>query len=115
MIRIELPWPPRELHPNARPHFMGEEGDQEGPGRCGDNDAAAGVRRATPTSRRSRHGHLLSAQTSEAMSIICSAAIKSGLDGIADVIGVDDSKWQIALRKDEPVKGGAVRIELEAA
>jgi hypothetical protein len=43
------------------------------------------------------------------------SSIKSYLDGISDVIGIDDSKWQIALRKEAPVKGGAVRIELEAA
>jgi Holliday junction resolvase len=41
------------------------------------------------------------------------SSLKSALDGIADATGVDDSKWQIAIRKDAPVKGGAVRIELE--
>jgi crossover junction endodeoxyribonuclease RusA len=28
------------------------------------------------------------------------ASIKSALDGIADTIKIDDSKWQIAMRKD---------------
>lgn len=41
------------------------------------------------------------------------SSIKSYLDGISDVIGVDDSKWQIALRREEPRKGGLVRVELE--
>jgi crossover junction endodeoxyribonuclease RusA len=43
------------------------------------------------------------------------SSIKSYLDGIADVIGVDDSRWQIAIRREAPIKGGSVRIELEAA
>jgi crossover junction endodeoxyribonuclease RusA len=40
------------------------------------------------------------------------SAIKNYLDGIADVVGVDDSKWSISIRRDEPVKLGAVRIEI---
>lgn len=44
------------------------------------------------------------------------SSIKSYLDGIADIIGIDDSKWTFgAPRKEAVVKGGAVRIELEAA
>ena len=43
------------------------------------------------------------------------ASIKAGLDGIADVIGVDDSKWSLALAWGEPVTRGRVQIELTAA
>jgi Holliday junction resolvase RusA-like endonuclease len=43
------------------------------------------------------------------------ASCKPMIDGIADTIGRDDSTWQIELRKAEIRKGGAVRIELEAA
>ena len=41
------------------------------------------------------------------------ASLKSSFDGIADVIGVDDSKWDIAIQRAEPVRGGNVRIEIE--
>jgi Holliday junction resolvase RusA-like endonuclease len=41
--------------------------------------------------------------------------IKSYLDGISSAIGVDDSRFEIAMRREAPVKGGLVRIELEAA
>lgn len=37
------------------------------------------------------------------------ASIKSGLDGIADVIGVDDSKWSITIQKEDRI-GGMVRV-----
>ena len=119
MIRIDLPWPPRELHPNARGHWkkryrMAKACRSLGAGLT----LTAGVRRDDPdipqdlkvtaifyppdNRRRDLDGML--------------SSIKSYLDGIADVIGVDDSKWQLgAPRKEKPVKGGLVRIELEAA
>lgn len=40
------------------------------------------------------------------------AAIKSGLDGIASAIGVDDSRWHISIRKGGVVKGGQVVVEV---
>ena len=43
------------------------------------------------------------------------ASIKSGLDGVSDAIGVDDSQWSLSLRRGEPVPGGAVTIEITTA
>lgn len=43
------------------------------------------------------------------------SSIKNFLDGISDAIGVDDSRFEIAIRREPPTKGGSVRIELEAA
>ncbi len=40
------------------------------------------------------------------------ASIKSHLDGVADVIGVDDSMWGLTLVRGEVVKGGAVKVEV---
>lgn len=45
----------------------------------------------------------------------CLSNIKAYLDGIADVIGIDDSKFEIVLRREAATKGGSVRIELESA
>ena len=117
MIAIELPWPPRELHPNSRAHWAKRAKAAK---RCRvlgwGLTLEAGVRRNDPDipqalkvtavffppddRRRDEDGML--------------SNIKSYLDGISDVIGIDDSKWQIALRKEAPKKGGSVRIELEA-
>jgi crossover junction endodeoxyribonuclease RusA len=38
------------------------------------------------------------------------ASIKSGLDGIADAIEVDDYNWVITIQRAEPVSGGAINI-----
>ena len=35
--------------------------------------------------------------------------------GLADVLGVDDSRWQYAMTRGEPVKGGEVRVVVCAA
>lgn len=40
------------------------------------------------------------------------ASFKSGIDGIVDVIGVDDSDWTITISKSLPVIGGKVVVEL---
>ena len=37
----------------------------------------------------------------------CLAAVKSGLDGLADALGVNDSRFRITFDMGEPVKGGA--------
>lgn len=38
------------------------------------------------------------------------AAIKSGLDGVSDALGIDDSRFEITIRRGDVVKGGEVRI-----
>lgn len=118
MISIDLPWPPRALHPNARVHWgarakvaskcrqMAGWCAKEAGIRVNDPDIPQDLKVTAifspPDNRRRDVDGMLS-------------SIKSYLDGISDIIGIDDSKWQIALRKEAPTKGGSVRIELEAA
>ncbi len=116
MITIDLPWPPRALHPNAA---RGHWAKRAGPTKASRNDAAwaarsAGVRKiyanslkvtitfAPPDNRRRDTDGMLSAS-------------KAYLDGIADAIGVDDSKWELAIKREAPAKPGRVRIEIEVA
>lgn len=40
----------------------------------------------------------------------CIARMKSGIDGIADAIRVDDSKWRMTFEIAEPCKGGMVKV-----
>lgn len=110
---VELPWPDRRLHPNARIHHM----EKARVVKQAREDAAwwakaAGVKPIKadalsvtiifypPDNRRRDLDSML-------------ASIKSALDGIADVVGVDDSKWEIALRKEAPCRPfGAVRVKI---
>lgn len=113
---IDLPWPERALHPNTRVHW-GTRARAAKKARklaAWETRVTAGVTRIKadallvtavfcPPDRRPRDDdNMLS-------------SIKSYLDGIADVIGVDDSKWHISLQREEPRKNGAVRIVIEDA
>ena len=41
----------------------------------------------------------------------CLARMKSGLDGLADVLGVDDKHWTLTISKADTV-GGIVQVEV---
>lgn len=44
----------------------------------------------------------------------CLARMKSGLDGLADVLGVDDKHWTLTISKADTV-GGMVKVEVRHA
>ena len=112
-MTVDLPWPPRILHPNERPHWAKKASATRAARfaasamarKIGKIDADA-MKVTAIFSPPSKHPRDLDGMLSN---------IKAYLDGIADVIGVDDSKWAIVPCWGEPCKGGNVRIVLEAA
>lgn len=42
------------------------------------------------------------------------SSIKAGLDGLRDVLSVDDSKWSLTIRKADAI-GGMVKVEVAHA
>lgn len=113
MTTITLPWPNRDLHPNSRVHW----GRRARAAKKARHDAqwaaqAAGVRHIDakglevtvtfhpPSNHRRDVDGLLS-------------NVKSYLDGIADVCGVDDSKWSIKPLRGAVVKNGEVRVLIQ--
>jgi crossover junction endodeoxyribonuclease RusA len=114
-MNVELPWPHRDLHPNARVHWaVKAKRVKQAREAAAWMAVAAGIEPIsaaalnvtaifTPPDRRPRDldGML--------------SAMKPAFDGLADLLGVDDSKWNIALRRTEPKKPGAVRIKIEVA
>ena len=118
MIVIDLPWPDKALLPNARVHWS----KRAKLAKRARSDAAwfalsSGVRThdfagldslnvslvfLPPDNRRRDMDGMIS-------------SIKSYLDGIADVVGVDDSKWVFTgIRRGEPRKPGVVRVEISS-
>jgi crossover junction endodeoxyribonuclease RusA len=109
---IRLPWPPAALSPNARGHW---------------------AKRASAAKKYRADARLLS-QAMGCRALGCStltveitfcppdrrkrdtdnmiASIKSGLDGISDATGVDDANWHVGIRRDEPVRDGAVLVHV---
>lgn len=112
---VELPWPSRTLHPNARPHWA-KKASATKAARFAAREMAKPIGRieasaikvtcifSPPPPKRNRDlDGLLS-------------SCKAYFDGIADAIGIDDSRFRHqAPAWGEPVKGGNVRILLEAA
>lgn len=109
---IVLPWPPRDLSPNSRPHHMAKA------------KAAKIYRDAaywlTVPARRlfDLEGEIM---------LRCEfyppdkrrrdldgmfASIKSGLDGIADSLQVNDYRFGFEIHRRAPVKGGKVVITI---
>lgn len=107
---VDLPWPPRDLHPNARVHWTRrhratKKAREAAQWLCPIGPIAADKIHVTitffePDKRRRDADGLLS-------------NVKAYIDGIADAIEVDDSKWSISLARGEVVKGGRVRFEIE--
>lgn len=111
---LELPWPSSKLSPNAREHWTTTSklrklyrarckaiGEQVGLGYLrGSKNAVRVDLTFFPPDRRARDmDNML-------------ASMKSGLDGLADAMGVDDSRWKIAMEVSDPKKGGCVLVQI---
>ena len=111
---LTLPWPPRDLSPNARVHYMAlAKAKKAYRAACAWTAKEQGLKRMdaqrlhltltfVPPNRRA---HDLDN---------CLASIKAGLDGLADVLGVDDKQWSLTLHKADAI-GGFVRVEVANA
>jgi len=106
-----LPWPPADLSPNARGHWSklarAKKAYREA---CAWTAKQQGAQKLTADAL-----HLtltFHAPTKRAYDLDNALArMKSGLDGLADVLGVDDSRWSLTIRKADTV-GGFVRVEV---
>lgn len=112
---LVLPWPERALHPNARPHYMVKSrATKKARREAALLTLAAGWKSLQlpegrlylwmdfyPTDRRVRDDDGLA------------ASMKAWRDGIADALGIDDSRFvSRPYIKDEVRKGGEVRIRI---
>jgi len=110
---FELPWPAKELSPNARHHWAAaarakktyrtrcrQVGEGVGLGMASESAKTVLVHLTfvPPDKRRRDWDNLV-------------ASMKSGLDGLADAMGIDDSRWRLAFDvSDDPVEGGRVLV-----
>ncbi len=112
-MNLSFPWPNPNLSPNARSrtHWKRTRAIKAYRTGCGWEAKTQGARRIEadslsvvitfhPPDRRHRDRDNMI------------ASFKSGQDGIADVIGVDDSKWVTTYHIGEPVKFGRVVVSI---
>lgn len=111
---LTLPWPQRILSPNARAHYMAVgkakkalraewawQAKAQGAGEIAAKSLTVALEFHKPSRRAMDMDNML-------------ASCKAGLDGLADVLGVDDSKWTLVLSV-APEIGGFVRVEVRNA
>lgn len=112
---LELPWPPKELSPNARVHWavkskkakayrsacylLAKQAGLVAPA----GDLLLSLEFLPPDRRRRDDDNLL-------------AAFKAGRDGLAEAMGIDDSRFATQIRlSDETRPGGCVRVAVGVA
>ena len=111
---VNLPWPDRKLSPNAKGQHWSRKAE-----------AKRAARRTGFVLAREAIGPVKPAWAAAALSItFCPpdrrrrdddnaiGAFKAYRDGIADALGIDDHKFKPTYAFGEPVKGGAVRVEI---
>lgn len=110
--QITLPWPPKGLSPNDRLHHQAlaklkklyrEE--------CGWQCKVQGLKGLPGAEKVLVHVAFFPPRKGRRDLDNCLASIKSGLDGVADVLGVDDGKWHISMEM-APAVGGRVRLSI---
>jgi crossover junction endodeoxyribonuclease RusA len=116
-LTLELPWPPRQLSPNARNHWATTAKAKKAyRTRCRALATAAGVR-AVLTEKNALELHLTffppDRRPRDWDNLL--ASMKAGLDGLADAAGLDDRHWRLAMDVSEPVQGGQVLVHMRCA
>lgn len=111
-MRVTLPWPPAALSPNARAHWATK------------SRAAKAYRHACATLARA--ARLPVPVAAGRLHVVLEfvppdrrardrdnmlAAMKSGLDGLADALGVDDRRFDLTIRVADEI-GGMVRVSI---
>jgi len=114
-VKLTLPWPPKELMPNAarRRHWSVN-------GRAAKiyrqacwalaKEARVSVTAGDVPILLSLTFHPPDKRNRDDDGII--SAFKSGRDGLADAMGVDDKQFRPTYIIAEPVKGGSVEVEI---
>lgn len=106
-----MPWPPTELSPNARLHWAKlAKAKKKYREACAWTALSQGGKKVEASGLHVRLTFYPPSRRPIDLDN-CLARFKAGIDGLVDVLGVDDSKWEITIRKAEEV-GGFVRVEL---
>lgn len=115
LIRFALPWPPKELSPNARLHWARlARAKKSYRSVCALRAREQGVQRVQ--AERLHVSLTFCASSKRAYDLDNALArMKAGLDGLADVLGVDDRHWSLGIRRGPIVKGGEVLVEVSDA
>lgn len=108
-----LPWPDKVLSSNARVHWAVKARATKAAREYAwavTLNATGAIKKSWPGARLALTFNPPDKRRRDEQNCIISA--KALIDGIADALGIDDSKFRISYAMGEPVKGGAVRVEI---
>lgn len=110
-MQLTLPWPPTALSPNTRQHWSAlARAKKSYRAACAWTAKEQGAR---PMVAQRLHLTITFVPPNRRAHDLdnCLARIKSGLDGLADVLGVDDKHWTLTISKADTV-GGMVKVAI---
>lgn len=112
---IVLPWPPKDLHPNSRPHHMARARAAKAY-----RTQAMWIAKAAEIAPLSSEGEIMLdvrfyPPSNRGDTDGMFSAIKSAFDGIADALSVNDRRFAFTIRRLEKSNNGAVFIDVKAA
>ena len=108
-MNVVLPWPPTALSPNTRSHWSKlARAKKAYRAECAWQAVPQGMK---PVKADKLHVALVFYPPNRRAFDLDNmlARMKSGLDGLCDVLGVDDSKWSLSIAR-APELGGMVRV-----
>lgn len=114
MNTVVLPWPPKELSPNARLHHMAlHRAKKAYRTACWLQARKAGMSAATLLGAEEAEVHLVfyppDKRNRDADNML--ASMKAGLDGLADALKVDDSIFRVTFDVSDDI-GGMVKVSV---
>lgn len=110
-IEIVLPWPPASLSPNARMHHMALYRAKKAYRQICFWQAMEQGLKPSKAERLSVHFEFYKANNRPMDLDNMLGRMKAGIDGLADVLGVDDSRWEMSFKFSEEI-GGFVRVTI---
>lgn len=106
-----LPWPPKELSPNTRQHWSKLSAAKKSyRAACGWCAKEQGAKRIEPGKLHLTITFVPPNRRAHDLDNLL-ARMKSGLDGLSDVLEVDDKHWSLTISKADEI-GGFVRVEV---
>jgi crossover junction endodeoxyribonuclease RusA len=123
MIFVVLPWPPKDLSPNARVHWSKKSAAAKAyRHECGWTVKAAQLALALDAGKHVDPKFSASGPITLDIEFFepdkrardidnMLASIKSGIDGIADALGVNDRRFVYSIRRGEII-GGMVKVRI---
>lgn len=114
MIEVVLPWPPKDLSPNARVHWTKRsKAAKTYRIECGWHVRAAGPKpKFAPSGPVTLDIEFVEPDKQYRRDLDnMLASIKAGIDGIADALGVNDRRFVFRIRRSDLI-GGMVRVRI---